>query len=137
MACLIITLVGLLLLLPVVSQETTTPPVAAPTVASMSPDTIPPSLATTGEQWSGCVDPNTGFQLVTIGQPTTVCLVLSSSPDWATNLTYMRLNFQPIADQYSRFHVPQSYTQLFVMEDSALSNSFPGNITVHAESQSA
>jgi len=74
---------------------------------------------------------------VTIGQPTTVCLVLANDGDWSTEVDYMRLNFQPIADEYSRFLVPDSFNQLVGDPDGDLSKIFPGNITVHAESQSA
>jgi hypothetical protein len=49
----------------------------------------------------------------------------------------MRLNFQPIADDYSRFHVPTSYEHLVVQQDNALSNIFGSNITVHVASQKA
>jgi hypothetical protein len=65
------------------------------------------------------------------------CNDLSSSPDWSTPVTYMRLNFQPIADDYSRFHVPTSYEHLVVQQDNALSNIFGSNITVHVASQKA
>lgn len=109
--------------------------------ATNSPGTGTDATTTTGapvaEGWQGCVDPNGGFQPVTIGEPTTVCLVLASSPDWGTEMRYLRLNFQPIADEYSRFHVPNSYQQLVASTDNGLSTTFPGNITVHASSQTS
>ena len=122
-----------------VAQNTpTNPPAdAAPTLTPITVTTPDGTAAPTITGWQGCNDPNLGFQPVTIGQPTTVCLVLSSSADWATEVTYLRLNFQPIADDYSRFHVPSSYAQLVVNQDNALSNIFGGNITVHAASQTA
>ena len=94
----------------------------------------PTTLAPTATGWTGCVDPINGPQLVTIGQKTTVCLVLANSVDWSTEMQYMRLNFQPTADEYSRFLVPQSYSQL---TGNALQRVFPGNVTVHTESQTA
>ena len=131
----------LLSLTPTSAQTPSNPPVdAAPTltpVAATIP-TEPPAGTTTAPTipgWQGCNDPNLGFQPVTIGQPTTICLVLSGSPDWSTPVTYMRLNFQPMADTYSRFHVPDSFQQLVSNQQDALSNIFPGNITVHAASQ--
>lgn len=76
---------------------------------------------------------------MTIGQPTTICLVLANDGDWSSKTDYMRLNFQPIADEYSRFHVPDSFMQLVGLPNSALTETFPANsnITVHAESQTA
>ena len=58
------------------------------------------------DAWGGCVDPSNRGALVTIGKKTTVCLVIGDGVDWQTQRTYMRLHFQPIADQYSRFLVP-------------------------------
>ncbi|KAG7340152.1 hypothetical protein IV203_006556 [Nitzschia inconspicua] len=125
-------------------QDVSDPPASAPSLQPISVDSDSPGAAettTTGPTiagWQGCIDPNGGFpQLVTIGEPTTVCLVLSSSPDWGTSMNYLRLNFRPIADDYSRFHVPNSFQQLIMSQDNALSTSFPGNITVHVSSQTA
>ena len=70
-------------------------------------DTAAPTMAPTATPWGGCVDPNDRNTLVTIGKPTTICLVLTDGPDWNVVKTYMRLNFKPIADEYSRFHVPE------------------------------
>jgi hypothetical protein len=58
--------------------------------------------------WGGCVDPDPEKRgaLVTIGQKTTVCLVIADGVDWQKQRTYMRLHFQPIADSYSRYQVP-------------------------------
>jgi hypothetical protein len=116
------------------SQNTST---SAPVATPVAGGTTSEPATGSGGGWGGCVDPTAGFRPVTIGESTTVCLVLSNHPDWATSMSYMRLNFQPIADEYSRFHVPQSYQQLVVAEGNALSNTFPGNITVHVESQTA
>lgn len=92
----------------------------------------------TSPVWTGCVDPVKGYELVTIGQPTTICLVLANNGDWSTEMDYVRINFQPIADYYSRFHVPKSFQQLIgTTSETALTKIFPGNITVHSESQTA
>lgn len=56
--------------------------------------------------WEGCVDPENRDALVTIGEKTTICLVIADGVDWSFERQYMRLHFQPIADEYSRFHVP-------------------------------
>ena len=113
---------------PVASQEAATE--AEAPVSSLQ-------QSESGPVWTGCVDPVKGYEAVTIGQPTTICLVLASNGDWSTDMEYMRLNFQPIADDYSRFHVPNSFTQLIGSPDAALTKIFPGNITVHSESQTA
>jgi len=129
---------------PVASQD---PP--APPDPTMAPGTSPPVATpeatdtdTNTNTWAGCVDPNNpdGSHLVTIGEKTTICLVLANDGDWSTEMDYMRLNFQPIADDYSRFHVPDSFKQLIDSDETetkALTDLFPGNITVHAESQTA
>jgi len=92
----------------------------------------------TSPVWTGCVDPVKGYELVTIGQPTTICLVLANNGDWSIEMDYVRINFQPIADYYSRFHVPKSFQQLIgTTSETALTKIFPGNITVHSESQTA
>ncbi len=80
----------------VTAQDTTAP------VAVTEPPTQPPA----GSGWQGCEDPVNGKKLVTIGEPTTICLNIADGDDWTTARTYIRVNFQPIADQYSRFHVP-------------------------------
>ena len=112
-----------------------------PTLApsTLDPRTVAPTAEGTG--WTGCVDPFVGPLPVNIGSQTTVCFVLSNAVDWASPLTYMRLHFQPTADTYSRFHIPNSYNQLIQAPDvgsrTGLSATFPGNITVHSESQTA
>jgi hypothetical protein len=124
---LLLLVVSAFLALPVASQDAPAPP---------DPSAGPPT-ASPENTWSGCVDPMNGYQPVTIGQKTTVCLVLANDGDWSTATDYMRLNFQPIADEYSRFHVPDSFTQLVGSPDTDLTKKFPGNITIHAESQTA
>jgi hypothetical protein len=77
-----------------VAQDT-----AAPTEAPITP-------APTTVSWQGCEDPVAGKKLVTIGEKTTICLTIGDGTDWSAPRNYMRVNFQPIADEYSRFHVP-------------------------------
>jgi len=131
-------------LLLLVAPFTASQNAAAPTFPPAPPDPTmapgnapPPPSATPGDSPTACVDPVNGFELVTIGQPTTICLVLANDEDWSTQMKYMRLNFSPIADTYSRFHVPQSFDQLIQSPTSALATTFPNNISVHTESQSA
>jgi len=132
-------------------DEALSPP--APPDPTMAPGTSPPNANTDANAnanantapeitWTGCVDPEKGYQPVTIGEETTICLVLANDGDWSSTggMDYMRLNFQPIADDYSRFHVPDSFKQLIDSDETetkALTDLFPGNITVHAESQTA
>jgi len=124
-------LVSSCLIAPVASQAANNATTGAGTT------TTPPTALSTFEGWQGCNDPVTGYQLVTIGQPTTICVVLANSPNWTEKMQYMRLNFQPIADEYSRFHVPQSYQQLVSETETGLTRVFWGNVTVHVESQQA
>jgi len=58
-------------------------------------------------QWGGCVNPSgSGSSEVTIGQTTFVCLQIGNSEQWNAGVNYIRLSFSPIADEYSRFHIP-------------------------------
>lgn len=68
--------------------------------------TAAPTVAPTSTPWGGCVDPSNRGAKVTIGERTTVCLVIANGVDWQEERKYIRLNFRPIADQYSRFTVP-------------------------------
>jgi hypothetical protein len=52
------------------------------------------------------MDPNEPRAPMTIGEPTTVCLIVADGVDWGRGITYMRLSFQPTVDQISRFQVP-------------------------------
>ena len=116
--------------LSVAADEVVAPPAPAPAP-------VPPPAISTSTSWGGCVDPVKGYQPVTIGEPTTICLVLASDGDWSTAVDYMRLNFSPTADDYSRFRVPQSFTNLVGAPNLNLNKLFPANIYVHAESQTA
>lgn len=97
-----------------VSAQDTTVPSAAPVAVTEAPVTEAPAAESSpvateppaGSGWQGCEDPVNGKKLVTIGETTTICLNIANSANWTNPVTYMRVNFQPIADQYSRFHVP-------------------------------
>lgn len=70
------------------------------------------TAAPTEEGWRGCDNPTLSREenLVKLGERTTICLVLSSSAEWnipPPSATTLRLSFQPVADQYSRFHVTE------------------------------
>lgn len=69
----------------------------------------------------GCVDPENPLSPeppVKIGERHTICLTLGDSIDWGDGVEYIRYTFRPIADQYSKFHVPQSYSQLVPSKNS-------------------
>ena len=60
--------------------------------------------AQTSGTWSGCIGEEA---LVSIGNPTRVCLQVGNSVDWGTDeIRYTRASFEPPADEYSRFHIP-------------------------------
>ena len=132
-----LSMVAFLLLFVSLILSFVTVPVASQEAATEEAPVSSPQHSESGPVWTGCVYPVKGYEAVTIGQPTTICLVLASNGDWSTDMEYMRLNFQPIADDYSRFHVPDSFTQLIGSPEEALTKIFPGNITVHSESQTA
>ena len=76
---------------------------AQDTPAPAVPDQPTPAPAPT---WGGCSDGNLK-PLVQIGEKTTICLTLSNSLNWdSQTVDYVRLSFQPIADEFSRFIVP-------------------------------
>ena len=74
--------------------------------------------------WGGCEDPVKGAQKVTIGDKTTICLTISDGSNWSESRQYIRLNFQPIADEYSRFVVPNC---TFVFVDAGSSGMAPAS----------
>jgi hypothetical protein len=78
-----------------------------PVVTASTATATPGAAPTSG--WSGCDDPATLGEPIKIGKKTTVCVVLANNADWNPGLPgtkYLRLSFQPIADEYSRFTVP-------------------------------
>mmetsp|Transcript_21000 Transcript_21000/g.37925 ORF Transcript_21000/g.37925 Transcript_21000/m.37925 type:complete len:366 (-) Transcript_21000:318-1415(-) len=132
---------------PTIAVITTSDPTLAPTRAPSNngngndPNGSTGVYSQTTPKWDGCNDPNTpgAPHVVKRGDPTTVCLTLGPNGNWGREtplIKYFRLNFQPEADEYSRFQIPNSYTEL-VVEDilSSSDNSVaPNNITVFSAS---
>jgi hypothetical protein len=57
-------------------------------------------------QYTGCYDTSLEDNNITIGTPTVVCFQIGNTANsWAGGVQYMRLNFNPIADQYSKFEI--------------------------------
>ena len=98
-----------------------------------------PSMAPTIMAWGGCVDPNNpgNDAHVQIGSKTTICLMVGNDLDWAgTQTDYIRFTFQPKADEYSRFHVPDSYLDLVAQRgNNPQSVFYQSNLTITATSQ--
>jgi len=117
---------------------------AAPIVAAVPPQAAAASAGTQApvdDGWSGCVNPRLSEEenLVRIGKPTSICIVLGSATKWNDDrgppVRYLRLSFRPNADLYSRFHVPSSYQDLINQNAlPALSNG-ANNVTIHVSSQ--
>jgi hypothetical protein len=66
---------------------------------------------TNGDQWGGCQATFSGasvdtLEKIEIGKQTIVCFHVGNTKDWARGVDYIRLSFQPEADQYSRMHIP-------------------------------
>lgn len=95
----------LLLALLVVAVSLETAQAQDPTA---SPSTLSPtaSITPTMVGWGGCVDPAKGYEKITIGEKTTVCVQLGNKDNWADGAEYIRLTLQPKADEYTRFFVP-------------------------------
>jgi hypothetical protein len=60
--------------------------------------------AQNNSSWSGCVG---GNSVVQIGKTTRVCLQIGNTTDWTAGVGFVRASFEPEADQYSRFHIPE------------------------------
>ena len=58
--------------------------------------------ATTASSWGGCGSDG----VVAIGDPTRVCLQIANGTAWNLGVRYIRPSFEPKADEYSRFHIP-------------------------------
>jgi hypothetical protein len=122
------------------TKEPTKEPTNAPTkdnngTPNGSTGTVASPQAT--PKWAGCNDPNSpdAPHMVKRGEATTVCLTIGPNGNWGREtplVKYFRLNFQPQADEYSRFHLPNSYNELVV--DGILSSIAPTNITVFSAS---
>lgn len=59
---------------------------------------------TTG--WQGCYEVGQEGAKVKIGDPTLICLQVGNTANWTDGVDYIRLSFQPQADQYSRLFIP-------------------------------
>jgi hypothetical protein len=64
-----------------------------------------------GDKWGGCQATFSGasvdtLEKIEIGKQTIVCFHVGNTKDWARGVDYIRLSFQPEADQYSRMHIP-------------------------------
>lgn len=65
----------------------------------------------TGDSWGGCQATFSGasvetLEKIAIGKQTIVCFHVGNTKDWSRGVDYIRLSFQPEADQYSRLHIP-------------------------------
>ena len=56
------------------------------------------------QSWGGC--DGSDSSVVAIGDPTRVCLQIANGTAWNQGVGYIRPSFEPKADQYSRFHIP-------------------------------
>lgn len=83
--------------------------------------------------WTGCGPFENEDERLSVGESTVVCMHVANDLNWVNNVNYLRLSFQPRADEYSRFHVPNSYNDLLNGGDSSLFSS--KNITVSVASQ--
>jgi len=117
---------------------------AASSTNAQNPETPAPVVSPTpapGPTWSGCTDSSLP-PLVTIGKKTTICLILANNLKWDdNNVRYLRMSFQPVADEFSRFIVPASYKDLVSQRSNinALGQMLNDNsdIAIHASSQQA
>jgi len=107
----------------------TTPPSPAPIIATTSnPTTIQPVSTTLSEREP--IDTET-IQLqstlseigslecdldkpIQIGERHSICIVLGNNANWTSEVDYLQYKFQPKADQYSKYHIDQSYKDLIV-----------------------
>ena len=75
----------------------------APVMAPVDP---PVAVPTEDTPWTGCHprgDPN---HRIEIGKKTVLCLHIGNEVNFAGGVNYIRVAFQPEADQYSRMHIP-------------------------------
>lgn len=56
--------------------------------------------------WQGCVDPEKPKNKIRVAQKTRVCFSISNTTNWSAGVAYTRASFEPQADVYSRFHIP-------------------------------
>lgn len=81
-------------------------------------------------QWGGCIDISNPDALVNRKKSTEVCFTTGPDGDWGMGVEYNRYSFRPNADTYSRFTIPNSYSQL-------IQSSNGDDITVFASSQTS
>jgi hypothetical protein len=62
--------------------------------------------------WQGCVDPDKPKNKLRVGKRTRVCFTIANTTDWSAGVSYMRASFEPQADVYSRFHIPNCTSAL-------------------------
>jgi len=94
--------------------------------------TVPPTRA---DDWVGCVDKEFPSKKVRRGQKTTVCLGVGTDGDWAAGTNYVRHSFKPVADDFSRFTIPNSYKDL--VQSKLSSGDVVDPITIFASSQTS
>jgi hypothetical protein len=89
-------------------------------LASAAPTAAPTPGQSVAGPWLGCVDPsessNNNNNKIEIGKSTFVCLLIANAVDWAGGVEYTRVSFRPMADQYSRLHIPNcTFFSFFVV----------------------
>ena len=75
------------------------------------------SQSNQGKVWLGCINQelNKNQNLVRIQQPTRVCLSVANDTDWNRGYTsYVRASFEPKGDVYSRFHIPNCKSVVYM-----------------------
>ncbi|GAX23050.1 hypothetical protein FisN_15Hh050 [Fistulifera solaris] len=92
---------------------------------------------TNGDQWGGCQATFSGasvdtLEKIEIGKQTIVCFHVGNTKDWARGVDYIRLSFQPEADQYSRMHIPNSFNDLVVESETVF---YQRDVTIAAAAQ--
>lgn len=86
-----------------------------------------------------CVNPNDSSDTGVVSRlgRTTVCLTVGPGGNWNSNINYLRYTFRPKADEYSTYHIPNSYTRMVQNGDIDFGNGNPwANISVFASSSS-
>mmetsp|Transcript_8484 Transcript_8484/g.11181 ORF Transcript_8484/g.11181 Transcript_8484/m.11181 type:complete len:263 (-) Transcript_8484:174-962(-) len=83
--------------------------------------------------WTGCGNFGDTAAELTVGKGSALCLQVGNSLNWVDGANYLRLSFTPEVDQYSRFHVQNSYTDL--IRSTANAPFSQRNLTVSVSSQ--
>jgi hypothetical protein len=79
-----------------------------------------PTTTATTTAWSGCINPKltTKQNWIRAQQPTRVFLSIANTTNWSAGAAYTRASFEPLADVYSRFHIPNctfSYLLIYLL----------------------